>query len=98
MISLETYLDQYDCFTQTGIIPIDQLRLRLHQELYRARAIFHTDLVLSPNVPEPKRIEDFLSLPDSKDHNNDAAIQECKRDQLNQLFSRLNIESQNMLL
>ena len=30
VVKLETHLDKFDCFTQTGIISIDTLRLRLH--------------------------------------------------------------------
>jgi len=30
VVKLETHLDQFDCFTQTGTISIDTMRLRLH--------------------------------------------------------------------
>jgi hypothetical protein len=45
-------------------------------------------------MPEPRRIEDIIAV--SGDKLPEIAIQECKREQLNLLFSRLNIESQTM--
>ena len=87
---LEKFLQQIDCFSQSGNVQNDQQKLRLHRELHNAWAIYHNNLVMIPNIPEAKRIEDLASDKSNK------ALQECKRDQLNQVFSRLFIESQKM--
>ena len=90
MTQLETYLDNFDYFT--GKSKLDRQKLKFHQDYNRAKAVYHDDLILYPEIGQ-KSMKDYeqkkkwvkLNEQDLKDKN----FQEAKREQLMELFYRI---------
>lgn len=74
MTQLETYLDNFDYFT--GKSKLDRQKLKFHQDYNRAKAVYHDDLILYPEIGQ-KSMKDYeqkkkwvkLSEQDLKDKN-----------------------------
>ena len=98
---LEAYLDNFDYFTGKSVL--NRQKLKFHQDYNRAKAIYHDDLILFPEIAQKAAKEKEKELKkaetaQSKElaRQREKHFQETKRDQLMELFYRIYDETSRL--
>ena len=101
MTQLEAYLDNFDYFTGKSVL--NRQKLKFHQDYNRAKAIYHDDLILFPEIAQKAAKEKEKELKkaetaQSKElaRQREKHFQETKRDQLMELFYRIYDETSRL--